>query len=88
MENIIVRYAKNSDYDILFHITDGISDILTEEEIKKSNEEKLLEVCEVKKTFDWRNYLPQFVLITIALVIGVYIPPFINNLINGTIIGF
>lgn len=52
------------------------------------SEEKLLEVCKVKKTFDWRNYLPQFVLITIALVLGVYIPPFINNLINGTIIGF
>ena len=52
------------------------------------SEEKLIEVEKVRKTFDWRNYSPQFVLIIIALILGVYIPPFINNLINGTIIGF
>ena len=52
------------------------------------NEEKLAEIQTIRKTFDWRNYAPQFVLIIAAFVLGVYLPPFINALINNTVIGF
>lgn len=52
------------------------------------SEEKKAEVRAVVKTFDWRNYVPSFALLAIAFTLGIYLPQFVYNLINNTVLGF
>ena len=40
------------------------------------------------KNIDWTMFVPQFVLLTIVVVLGVYMPKQIVSLINNVVIGF
>ena len=37
---------------------------------------------------DWRMYIPQFVLLSLAFILGVKYPAFVNILVSNTLIGF
>ena len=49
------------------------------------NLEKLEEIKEAVKKLDWTMYFPQIVLLTLAFVLGLYMPIYISNLIAMTV---
>jgi len=53
---------------------------------ESKDKEKLVE--ENKHKLCWCMYAPQIVMLVIVFVLGVYIPPFLNNIINCAVAGF
>lgn len=50
-----------------------------------ANSEKIEELESSVKKLDWTMYTPQIILLTLAFVLGIYMPMYINNLIARTI---
>ena len=50
-----------------------------------ANLEKTEELEDSVKKLDWTMYTPQIILLTLAFVLGIYMPMYINNLIARTI---
>ena len=59
--------------------------------VKMAYGEKAPEKFEIAKNnlpkLSWTMYFPQIIMLTIAFILGIYIPKFLYNTIVGTIIG-
>lgn len=52
------------------------------------SEEKEPELLEKVKNINWTMYAPQIIMLLVAFVLGVYMPEYLINLINNTVLGF
>lgn len=52
------------------------------------SEEKKSELLAKVKTINWTMYAPQIIMLIVAFVLGVYMPEYLINLINNTVLGF
>ncbi len=66
----------------------GIGQVVIKMAYGKLSEEKAKLVLENKKKITMLMYIPQFVMLLLVFVLGVYIPPFLNNIIKAAVLGF
>lgn len=66
----------------------GIGQVVIKMAYGKLSEEKAKLVLENKKKITMLMYIPQFVMLIIVFVLGVYIPPFLNDIIKTAALGF
>lgn len=65
----------------------GLAKAVTKMSYGKVNAEKAEAYKARVKSLSVGMYLPQIIMLIIAFILGIYVPPFLNALINGTITG-
>ena len=66
----------------------GMGKVVIKMAFNKLSEDKAQSVLENKSKISALMVLPQIIMLLIVFVLGVYVPPFLNNIINCTIAGF
>lgn len=66
----------------------GIGRVVIKMAFGNVSEDKAKVIDANMEKVSWQMYIPQFVMLVIVFVLGVYVPPFLNNIINATIAGF
>ena len=66
----------------------GIGQVVIKMAYGKLSEEKAKLVLENKQKITALMYIPQVVMLIIVFVLGIYVPPFLNNIIITTVSGF
>lgn len=66
----------------------GLGKVVIKTAFGKAGEDKAKLIEQNKHIISAFMYVPQFIMLLIVFVLGVYIPPFLHNIITGTIAGF
>ena len=66
----------------------GIGKVVIKTAFGNLSEDKKEQICTNKSRITFGMYFPQFVMLLIVFILGIYIPPFLNNIINCTVAGF
>ncbi|MBE7706133.1 MAG: hypothetical protein E7Z91_02670 [Cyanobacteria bacterium SIG30] len=66
----------------------GMGRVVISMSFGKLSDEKNALIKNTKKKLCWVMYLPQIIMLILVFVLGVYIPPFLNDIIKLTITGF
>ena len=66
----------------------GIGRVVVKMTFGKVSEDKDKVVDKNRKKLSVFMYIPQFIMLIIVFVLGVYVPPFLNNIINCAVAGF
>ena len=66
----------------------GIGKVVIKTAFGNLSEDKKEQICTNKSRITFGMYFPQFVMLLIVFILGFYIPPFLNNIINCTVAGF
>ena len=66
----------------------GIGKVVLKMAFGKQSEEKIDIVNKNKSKISSWMYVPQIIMLIIVFTLGVYIPPFLNTLINNAVVGF
>ena len=66
----------------------GIAKVTIKMAFGKLSEDKAQSVMENKNKLTFCMFAPQFIMLLIVFTLGVYIPPFLNNIINCAMAGF
>ena len=66
----------------------GIGRVVVKTAFGNVSEDKAKIIEETRKKVTAYMYVPQFIMLILVFVLGVYIPPFLNDIINNTLAGF
>jgi len=66
----------------------GISRVVVKTAFGNVSEDKIKSIEENKKKVVMCMYIPQFIMLAIVFILGVYLPPFLNEMITAAIAGF
>ena len=66
----------------------GIGRVVVNMTFGKLSEDKAPDIDKNRKKLCFSMFAPQFIMLLIVFILGVYIPPFLNEIINCTIAGF
>lgn len=66
----------------------GIGRVVIKMAFGKVSEDKAKTIEDNKHKVCFWMYIPQFIMLTIVFVLGIYIPQFLNNIINSSVAGF
>ena len=66
----------------------GIAKVTVKMTFGKLSEDKVQSVKENSKKITLCMFIPQFIMLLIVFTLGIYIPPFLNNIINCAVAGF
>ena len=66
----------------------GIAKVVLKMTFGKLSEDKVQVVTENKGKVTFFMFVPQFIMLLIVFILGVYVPPFLNNIINCAMAGF
>ena len=65
----------------------GLAKVILKMSFANLNEDKAILVENNKKKVVVYMYIPQFVMLILVFVLGLYVPTFLNNIINNTVTG-
>ena len=66
----------------------GIGKVVIKTAFGKVSEDKIKIIESNREKVSAFMYIPQLIMLIIVFVLGIYIPPFLNNIINLTVAGF
>ena len=66
----------------------GIAHVVLKMTFGKAGGEKLETVNKNKSKITPSMYIPQVIMLTVVFILGIYIPPFLNNVIKAALQGF
>jgi len=66
----------------------GIGRVVIKMAFGRVSEDKVKLIEENRHKVSVCMYIPQFIMLIIVFVLGIYIPPFLNNIINLAVVGF
>jgi len=66
----------------------GISRVVVKTAFGNVSEDKVKSIELNKKKITMCMYVPQFIMLAIVFCLGVYVPPFLNEIISAAIVGF
>lgn len=66
----------------------GIGRVVIKMAFGKVSEDKAKTIENNKHKVCFWMYIPQFIMLTIVFVLGIYVPQFLNNIINSSVAGF
>ena len=66
----------------------GISRVVVKTAFGNVSEEKVKSISENKRKLTMCMYAPQFIMLVLVFMLGVYVPPFLNEIITSALVGF
>ena len=66
----------------------GISRVVVKTAFGNVSEDKTKSLKENKNKIITCMYIPQFIMLAIVFMLGIYMPPFLNDIINAALAGF